>query len=233
MPHSVKAMRPTEFRSADRIHGYCTQGLPESKHLSPADDKSSEITVTTWIALLKKSFEERGMDTVMRLYNPLTKKEVYMLDEHSWAGTTKEDALAYVEYLETGMVTKSDGTKVKVNEPCPFDKANLSHSGDFIVNSVKAPLWKVIELECGSNPSGPVALATIINHIQVGTASMVSALTAQLEAMSLKKEPGQDVVNFSTKVTEIARRLDGGLQKVPNLSSLVVSAYLDCDVEQF
>ena len=51
--------------------------------------------------------------------------------------------------------------------------------------------------------------------------------------MSLKKEPGQNVINFSNKVIEMARKIEGSILDVPNLNSLVLAPFLHCDVEAF
>jgi len=54
-----------------------------------------------------------------------------------------------------------------------------------------------------------------------------------LKKMSLKKEPGQNVINFSKGVIELARKIEGSILDVPNLNSLVLAPFLHCDVEAF
>ena len=101
------------------------------------------------------------------------------------------------------------------------------------MNSITLPLWRSIEKEVGSEINGPIVFHTIIAHAQVATASMIQSLTERLKRMSLKDEPGQHVINFSNKIIEIGRRLDGAILAVPNICSLVIAPYLQCDVEEF
>ena len=58
----------------------------------------------------------------MRIYNPATNKEVYMLDPKMWGGIAKTDVIAWVNYLTTGSPTGG----VVAAGVCQFDKDNLS-----------------------------------------------------------------------------------------------------------
>ena len=99
-------MRPTDFRSAEKVYRYCTDGLPEEQHLGSADEESkSGVTITGWIAHLKLAFEERGLDTVMRPYNGTTRTELYMLNEKTWGRVTKSDVTAWVSRFVSSPMT--------------------------------------------------------------------------------------------------------------------------------
>ena len=49
----------------------------------------------------------------------------------------------------------------------------------------------------------------IISHEKQVNSSSVRQLVSKLEKMTLKDEPGQDVLLFGDKVLEICRRIDG------------------------
>jgi hypothetical protein len=224
-------MRPSDFRSAERVYDYCTKGLPEEKRLGPADDDKRTVTIPSWVAMIRSCFEDRGMDTVMRLYNAEEEEELYMLSDENWGRVDGRDVTNWVKELKRGVL--KDGQDTELHPACPFDQDNLAWSGKFIMNSITSDLWEIIEKEVGSNPTGPEAFFAIIQEGQVSTASMVQALTEQLKRMSIKSEPGQNVQTFTNKIVDIARRINGSFLPVPNLHSLVLLPYLQCDVESF
>jgi Zinc knuckle len=225
------AMRPTYFRDAEKIFQYCTNGLPESQRLGPAQDDKSPVSITTWISQLRVAMEDRGLDTVMRIYNASNEQELYMLDNKSWGCIASSDVTEWVNELTTGVY--QTGSTTNKSPVCPHDIANLDRAGKFIMNSITLPLWSIIEKEVGCNPSGPAALHAIVQDAQVSTASMVQSLINQLKSLSLKHEPGQDVISFSNKVMEIARKLESTFIPVPNLEALILEPFTECDVEAF
>ena len=231
-PKSVMAYRPQgDLRSQDRIYRYCTEGLEEERHLGPVEDSNTTVSITTWVAQIRHAMEERGMDTVMRIYNASTQQELYMLSSEHWGRIAASDVTEQVVEYTTGVY--QHGSTTQRNPSCAFDRDNLRWSGQFIMNSITLPLWQLIERETGPEPTGPEAFYAIIQHAQVATASMVQSLVNDLKKMSLKQEPGQHVEQFSIKVTNIGRRLSGSFIPVPNLNSLIIKPYLDCEVEAF
>jgi len=229
---TVMATRTLDFWSAEKICNCCTKGLPDEMKLGPSDDVKGMVTITTWISMIKDALEDRGMDTVMRIFNPVSQVELNMLDEKSWGRVAKEDVTEWVKALkETGVFV--DGQAINRHPVCPQDVDNLSWSGKFILASIKLSLWEIIEKEVGSSATGPQVFLAVVQEAQVSTASMVQVMTDDLKKMSLKQEPGQNVISFSSKIIEVARKIEGSILDVPNLNSLVLAPFLHCDVEAF
>ena len=228
---TVMASRPTHFRSADQVYTYCTQELPKEKCFAPIEDDSLSVEITTWPEQICIAVEEHDMDTVLHIYNAKDQAEAYMLDHETWGHMDTSGVEAWVEELQNRV--HRDGTNKNPQDVCRFDIENLELTGKYIMNSLTVDLWNIIEKEVGANVDEPTALHAIVQQAQVSTASMVQKLTGQLKEMSLKHEPGQNVVNFSAKITTIAWKIGGSIISVPNLNCLVIAPYLNCGVEQF
>jgi hypothetical protein len=65
------ARRPTNFKSANTIEHIATKGLPEDRYIGP-DEKTSKITLTSWVNLIRSYMEECGFYTVFHVYNGQT-----------------------------------------------------------------------------------------------------------------------------------------------------------------
>jgi hypothetical protein len=67
-PSSTMARRPTDFKSANSIEHIATKGPPEDRHIGP-DEKTSKITLTSWVNTIRSYMEERGMDTIFHVFD--------------------------------------------------------------------------------------------------------------------------------------------------------------------
>jgi len=65
-PKSMLAWRSDDFKGESRVEEACQQGLQEARKLE-LDDKSSSITLTSWIQCIKVYMEKRGLDTVFKI----------------------------------------------------------------------------------------------------------------------------------------------------------------------
>jgi hypothetical protein len=99
-PESTWARRPTDFKSAAEIEKRATQGLPEDRRLS-LNEKTSNITLTSWVNALRAYCEEHGMDTVFRIYNSDTDSEMYFLKD--WGLASSEKVVEWETTLTTGV----------------------------------------------------------------------------------------------------------------------------------
>jgi hypothetical protein len=158
-PSSTMARRPTDFKSANTIEQIATKGLPEDRHIGP-DEKTSKITLTSWVNSTRSYMEERGMDTVFHVYDWSTDSEVYLLTD--WGSASPVKIEAWVATLRAG-VPKADGT---TRAPCNYDLDNLKWSGKAILNSVSLPLWETIEKDLGVDASGPEVFAAVVYKLQ-------------------------------------------------------------------
>jgi hypothetical protein len=146
-PNSTMARRPVDFKSANTIGHIATKGLPDNRHVGP-DEKTSKITLTSWVNSTRSYMEERGLDTAFYLYDGQTDSETYLLTD--WGSASPSKIEDWVATLRAG-VPKADGTLIS---PCDYDLDNLKWSGKAILNSGTLPLWETIEKDLGVDASG-------------------------------------------------------------------------------
>ena len=83
----MMARPPTYLKSANSIEQIATKGLTENRHIVP-EDKTSNITLTSWMNSIKTNLEERGLDTVFRVYDASTDVVTYLLKD--WGSVAPE-----------------------------------------------------------------------------------------------------------------------------------------------
>ena len=74
-PHTIMALRPQDFKSQLKVDKICSEGLQPNQHLDVEARKGSPVTLTSWVRHVKEYMEERGLDTVFRIYNYKVNKE--------------------------------------------------------------------------------------------------------------------------------------------------------------
>jgi hypothetical protein len=229
---TTKARRPDEFRSANIIENACTEGLPEKMHLS-IDDPKSTVTLTSWISAMKKYFEDRGMDTVFWFLMSAA-LEINLLV--NWGTLTTEQVANGVRQMTVSGVPNFNTIGLPPGDPvCTFDIDNLNWSAAAILNSLTIEMWQRIEKGLPENASGPEVFMAVVAVQQQSNTASIRMLTVNLQALKLTNVAGQDVEIHSGSVTEICRRIVGGGERLtpPDLPSLVVRTYMDCEVDFF
>ena len=202
-PVDIMAYRPDDYKGLARVEEKCKAGLPEAFHLATPDQinaaGSKHASFKTWINLVKRELEMRGMDSVFRVLDA-SGNESYILEEF---GTTKGTKVKeWVENLLAGNIGGQGA--------CPYDKSNLSMSGTMIHASLNTDmLRKMHNDEAGPGASGPVVLAAVIRCHQALSAAAVREMTATLRIMKLTKEPAENVETFADKVAELGKRIVG------------------------
>lgn len=225
-PSSTMARRPIDFKSANSIEQIATRGLPENRHIGP-DEKTSKITLTSWVNSTRSYMEERGMDTVFHVYDASAGTEVYLLAD--WGSASPSTIESWVATLRKG-VPDVDGSLLPI---CDYDLDNLKWSGKAILNSITLALWETVEKDLGVDTSGPEAFASVVSKLQQVSSAAVRTLVDELKGLSLLKEPGQDVELFGGRVVELCRRITGTGMAPTDLVVLAASTFLECDVLSF
>ena len=70
-PESTPARQPTSFKKARGIEKYAMLGIPEDLRLGNYK-KRSNIKLTAWVNSLRGYLKERGLDTVFRIFDPVS-----------------------------------------------------------------------------------------------------------------------------------------------------------------
>jgi hypothetical protein len=223
----MKAYRPEDYKSQIKMEENCNAGLKASHHLSTLDKLTTDtkvISFKTWIDHVRVEIEECGMDPVFRLQDA-SGAEHYILEEFGLADVTKVNA--WVKGLQ-------DGT-VGANGRCEYDMANLKMSGKMIRQSLDLDMLKKVQGDVPPTATGPQVFAAVVNIHQSLSSSAVRALTRRLQSYKLSKEPGENVKNFSVKVIETAKRIQGtGPENCPkDLCVLVYECFLGSSTATF
>ena len=135
------ARHPTDFKSANSIEQISTKGLAENQYIG-IEEKTSKINLTSWVKYIKTYMEERGIDTVFRVYDASTDFETYLFED--WVSAEPKSIQQWVETLRTGVPNTQASIDAAVNEPTPMylsplqivcecDLKNLKWSGKAIM----------------------------------------------------------------------------------------------------
>jgi hypothetical protein len=88
-PNSTMARYPTNFILANSIKQIAMKGLPENRHIGP-DEKTSKITLTSWVNSTCSYIEEQGLDTIFYVYDISAGTEIYLLTNWGSASPATE-----------------------------------------------------------------------------------------------------------------------------------------------
>ena len=261
-PKSLKCYRPEDFKNASQTEAKLETGLDDNRILKTAKEMEEfpkSISLTTWLSEVQCELEERGMDTVFRLFDPVTETEHYILTE--WGLMQDVDIDRWIQTLsQTGvMQTMQEAAAIALatlnNASTPAgtaivlplgtavvpaahpvntsDQYNLAMSAKFLKNSVSLELWDTVQKDLPINAFGPQILYQIITSHQMVSASAIRSLVKTLEHMQLKTEPGENVLTFSDKIFDTASRIEGSGQAPRDLSVIVASRYLGTSTISF
>ena len=104
-PRSAKALRPSDFKNLIKVEEYCKEGLEAKFRLDIASNTKSAVTVIQWIKQVRTYMENRGMDSVFRMFNYKNGKEYYLLDK--WSEIKKPNQIEnWVRQLKKGIKLK-------------------------------------------------------------------------------------------------------------------------------
>ena len=74
-PHDIMALRLQDYKSQLKVAKICSEGLHPKLHLDVEAKKGSPVTLTSWVKHVREYMEERGLDTVFRIFNYKVNKE--------------------------------------------------------------------------------------------------------------------------------------------------------------
>ena len=110
------ARHSTYFKSASSIEQIATKGLAENWHIG-TKEKTSKITLTSWVNSIKTYMEERGLDTVFGVYDASTDVKSYLLKD--WGSAEPESIQQWVVTLRTGVPNTQASIHAAGNESTP------------------------------------------------------------------------------------------------------------------
>ena len=208
-----QAMNPIEEK--------CRRGLSSSTDplFSLAGEPDADKIIYA-IRAFEKHVVYTGMDAVFDIVPRNGGTVVRMLQEPGLIDTKMieewiEDLLAY---------------GVNGKRPCTYDKTNLAWSGEAILNSCTDALRLDLETTVPlADQNGPTLLCKILLMLYRPSHSKVRELRAQLEALSLRSIPGENVTILVQQANAIIRELKMNFMQpdqVPDLIAVALTGFV-------
>jgi hypothetical protein len=115
---------------------------------------------------------------------------------------------------------------------CPYDRTNLEWSYDAVLNSCSDAL--VLDLKRNlkdDQATGPAILFAIFQICYRQAESKVESVLKQIEKLSLREFPGQNVTSYKQKLDKLLSKLEMNLpmdEKVPGLCNKALKGLSQC-----
>jgi len=111
-----------------------------------------------------------------------------------------------------------------------YDNENLRMAGQYLQNAVKPELWRALESTVKGRYEGPRVFVAIIRQHQIAGPAAVRELIAEIQAMSIQQEPGENVSDLAAKIYRICKRITGMVKatKIPkDLPEICAKVFID------
>ena len=190
------ATTAVERKSISKMESMCQEGLPVMHSLSALDKIMTEATAIsfqTWIERLKASLEDTGMNSAFPIEDGAAKDKHNILDEFGCAD------IAMVKDWVLEWYVKG----------CEYDEKNMVMSGKMLLESLDLNGHKKTKCDLPTNAMGNEVYAVIVNLHQSLNTSAMRVLTEQLQKLKRSKEAGENVETVASKVTDIAKDIQG------------------------
>jgi len=220
-PVSHSAFRSQDsLKDAMKSEETCQEPLGETQRLGLPDHKNdTSISLTEWIQAASLHMRETGMDAVFFVRkNTNVATYVDLLEE--WNRFSNDEINQWLE----------DETFDK------YDRQNLRMSGTYMRNSIKIDLWRALEQTLQGRYEGPQIFVAIVRQHQVVGPLIVRELMAEIQAMNIQEEPGENVANMATKIYGICRRISGMVRTneiPPDLPEICARVFLNTKTTTF
>ncbi len=220
-PASHAAFRSQDsLKDAMKSEETCQEPLEEHSRLGMPDHKNdATVTLTEWITNVEMHMRDTGMDAVF-FVRKNTNVATYLDLLEEWNQFSNDEINQWLE----------DETFDK------YDRQNLRMSGTYLRNSIKIDLWRALEQTLQGRYEGPRIFVAIVRQHQVVGPLIVRELMADIQAMNIQQEPGENVANMATKIYRICKRITGMVRasKIPpDLPEICAQLFLNTKTTTF
>ena len=174
---------------------FCTPEEPKAKHF-----------VST-VRVLEELAKETGTISVFII----VRQDGPDINLFRSPGEASDDIMkTWIEDLtKNGVLDKSDPLVTKRHPVCEMDKLTLSVSDSQILNSCTEELQQRIKVALPESQSnGPMVMFEVFRKCYAPSHLRVKKLTDQLEAMDIRKYPGENVTSFTADAVDIIREVE-------------------------
>ena len=174
------------------------------------DEKA--ITLPVFMRQLESALKQRGMLYLFYLvatYVSVGKSLSNMLQNYPLY-----DPKTIVSQIKAGMRDSQrslpDGTNVNRSAYDQYDLKNLYESHLFIWNSLDDGLQEEIRPFLSEDPSGPEVIAHVLLRMLPNSYRRNDQLLEDLKSLSLKDQPGENVIAYNQKALHLCQELRKG-----------------------
>ena len=182
---------------------FCLETEPDAKH------------VVTTILNLQAFLETHGMEPVFDIIKSDGTK-ISMLAQP--AMLTASMLTDWLQALRQDGVPDGKGGKLPL---CPYDKTNLEWSYDAIMNSCSPALQRELKNQLTPQDQyGPMVLYQVLSLVYRHTESKVEKILKELDALSIRDFPGQNVTQYKQRADTLLNELEMNVirgQVIPTL----------------
>ena len=212
------------YQAVISIEEKCKAGLKSKDGLvfglpgEPNHDKGALI-----LKELDDFLAETGMESVFKIIDS-NGSTVDMLKEPGY--TTPDMVETWIKDLTTkGVVDTTDPTMQTRHAVCEYDIVNLDWSGQAVLNSCSTMLKQEIQDTLdASQLTGPQVLNTVCKIVYPSSYTKVTALKAKLEALDLRKIPGENISTLVLEASQLIREIKMNYLRKDQIPDLTISA---------
>ena len=216
-PATPSAMRPQDYRSSSSVYATCTAGIDSKLELANASNEMT-VPIKTFQTNLWMYLVRCGMDTVFRMVRT-TGEEVNLVFE-------------YAKFTDNYKVIQDHVSAIR-SQNCYFDATNLLWSAYAVRASLGTRLLEALQKFLDGSESGPELFFIAMSHMQFLSASVLRNKLNDLTNLRLRREPGENVDSFTTKMATTISMLDGAARLPEDISLIVCRCLMDCSIDSF
>ena len=179
-------------------------------------DDTFDIAAYTKVVL--DHMNDTGMDTVMHIAS--------QMDATTMVNIIKNNEQVTLSHVE-------DQSKLNYVHFDAYDKENDKAAKLFLERSIQANLYQELSLRQLDDDSAATTWMRILYLVSDGSVERYNRQKEELKALSPLKEPGENIMLFSSKVFKICKALEQAKQFEWMLILFVVKALSTCTVESF
>jgi hypothetical protein len=237
-PKTMLGYRPEKYSDMIKLDDIIKKGLGTGQRLylnaGAQVNGADTLGLSEWMEAIYNDFSNKGLEGTCSIYDAIHRTERNIFTDYG--SLTMEEVEKWAQDLIINGVKYPNpsrpGYYVRV-APCPFDEANCRYGTQIIKDSVDPVLWSQVVDDIGCDPAGPVALLAVAQTIHQTSASSSRQLVDQLVKMMLTDQPGENVLKFSKKLSDLAKRIECCKEQCADLDAIVAKCFMSATNESF
>ncbi len=215
----------------NRIEKTCKKGISDKlTKLFAMSTEPEGCKIIDSMTEIETFMVDHGMEGCFHIITPTSKINMF----RDFGQLSDETVSAWVDdLLVNGVLVKHNSMSGERWEVCTQDATNLEWSGDALINSCSETLQKTIKREIEVvDRNGVRVLQCILDNTQLSSQANVRHMCNELEAMDIRKFPGENVTDYMLDAMErVAEIRANSKQAVPDLTQLAIKGVISSSDE--